>query len=252
MFNLKIADIVIAVDNKYPEIYEISREYMTDEPPSISVCADESDIEKERPYFDSEISAGELESIAIYRKIADEICAFDAIVFHGSVVLLDERAYLFTAKSGVGKTTHSKLWLSHFGKRVKILNGDKPVIRIMNGKVSVSGTPWRGKEGYGIPGVKELSGIAFLERATENSAEPINPDAVLIKFATQAYIPKKDVQSGKKALALLNRVLCSVPLISLKCNMREEAAQVAHDAFCKAEALMIEIKSSERGENHEQ
>ncbi len=231
MFYIEIANIPIGIENRYNEVYEISKDYLTKKPPSFTVFADDDDLAFEAAKTD-EVSRKEgLESIALYRKIADSIWKYDAFVFHGAVVNYEGKAYLFTAKSGVGKTTHIRLWLRAFGEKAKILNGDKPVIRVIDGQVFISGTPWRGKEQYGEPGLLPLAGIAFLERSSENCAYPETPDNAIKRFATQAYIPKTEPLSGTRMLRLFNKVLTEVPLITLKCNMDIDAAKVAKEAF---------------------
>ena len=235
MFTVRIADIAIGIDNKYAYVFDISRDYLTHCEPSFTLSASESDIEKERSLAERDFPVGVLESTAIYRKMAEKLLDFDAFVFHGAVIEKDGGAYLFTAKSGVGKTTHIRLWHEYFGKSVSVLNGDKPVIRLINGEVFVSGSPWRGKEGYGRPGLLRLSGIAFLERGEQNEAHPVKLDEVTMKFATQAHIPR--TEGAAKALRLFDKVLSLVPLIALKCNMSPEAARVAHSAFVEAEKI---------------
>ena len=231
MFTVKIADIAIGIENRYSYVYEISKDYLTEDTPVFTVSADSSDIEEEKRLSDVSFAEPLFEATAIYRKIADNLADYDAFVFHGAVVELDGDAYLFTAKSGVGKTTHVKLWLDLFPGRARILNGDKPVIRLINGKPYVSGTPWRGKEGFGYPGLASLSGIAFLERSKENYADAEKPESALIKFATQAHIPRSNSTRSAKALSLFDKILRSVPLVRLRCNMDISAAETAYSAF---------------------
>lgn len=233
MFTVKIADIAIGIENRYSYVYEISKDYLTADTPVFTVSADSSDIEEEKRLSDVSFAEPLFEATAIYRKIADNLADYDAFVFHGAVVELDGDAYLFTAKSGVGKTTHVKLWLDLFPGRARILNGDKPVIRLINGKPYVSGTPWRGKEGFGYPGLASLSGIAFLERSKENSADAEKTESALIKFATQAHIPRSNSTRSAKALSLFDKILRSVPLVRLRCNMDISAAEIAYSAFNK-------------------
>ena len=50
-----------------------------------------------------------LETLAVYRKIAEWMPMYNTLLFHGSVIAVDGKAYLFTAKSGTGKSTHTRL-----------------------------------------------------------------------------------------------------------------------------------------------
>ncbi len=252
MFSIKIADVPIAIDNRYPVVEKLSQDYLTSEPPLFCVSACDGELKKEAALLDEKFSLGELESIALYRKIADRIYEKDALVVHGAVVELDGAAYLFTAKSGVGKTTHARLWLSAFGERASILNGDKPLLRVIDGSVIAAGTPWRGKEGYGAPRNAPLRGIAFLERAPQNSASPETPSGALTRFVTQTYLPRGSAASGARALALIDSILRTVPLISLRCNMEPDAPLVALNAFGEAEKEKLLQSNLRIGDKYEQ
>lgn len=231
MITVKIADLAIGIDNRYSYISEYAKDYLTEEKPLFTVKVTDEDIEAERAESPEEFSDAYYESIAAYRKIAEILPSYDAFLFHGAVIELDNKAYIITANSGVGKTTHLRLWLSRFGEEVGILNGDKPTLRFINGVPYASGTPWRGKEGYGKSGIKEISGIAFLERGEKNRAYRIEPSEAAVKFVSQTYLPKKDKLMLIKTLNLSNRLINSVRLVRLECNMEPEAAEVSRKAL---------------------
>jgi hypothetical protein len=231
MITVKIADLAIGIDNRYSYISEYAKDYLTEEKPLFTVKVTDEDIEAERAESPEEFSDAYYESIAAYRKIAEILPSYDAFLFHGAVIELDNKAYIITANSGVGKTTHLKLWLSRFGEEVGILNGDKPTLRFIDGVPYASGTPWRGKEGYGKSGIKEISGIAFLERGEKNRAYRIEPSEAAVKFVSQTYLPKKDKLMLIKTLNLSNKLINSVRLVRLECNMELEAAEVSRKAL---------------------
>ena len=97
-----------------------------------------------------------------------QLLKFRGILLHSSCVVVDGAAYAFSADSGTGKSTHTALWLKHFGNRAYMLNDDKPAIRLVGDRVYACGTPWSGKYDYSTPGMVPLAGICFLERAEEN------------------------------------------------------------------------------------
>lgn len=55
-----------------------------------------------------------------------QLLKFRGILLHSSCVVVDGAAYAFSADSGTGKSTHTALWLKHFGNRAYMLNDDKP------------------------------------------------------------------------------------------------------------------------------
>ena len=227
---IKIADLVIGLDNRYGYLDALIKGYESEPPVDLTVCATDEQIADEREMADAEYSAGYLESIVLYRNIAERLPEYSGAVFHGAVIAHGGRAYAVTARSGVGKTTHLRLWLREFGDKVHILNGDKPILRIINGTVMAAGTPWRGKECYGINEMLPLSGIAFLERSSVNFCEPLTPSQAMIPFVSQLYVPR-NAANAARALALANKILSSTPLFRLGVNMDPEAAHVAFRAL---------------------
>ena len=233
MIVLKIAGLPIAIDNRYKRLELMAKDYITDEEPVFTVSVTDEEIEEERVTSGTDFSAAYYESIVAYRHIAEKLPEYDAVLFHGAVMEIGDYAYAITANSGVGKTTHVRLWLSEFGEEVKILNGDKPLLRIIDGVPYACGTPWQGKENYGRNSVKELKGIAFLSRGTENKAYSVETKSVVIDFMSQVYLPKKDRKTLSKTMLLSDKVLSAVRLVKLECNMDPEAAHVCRAALIK-------------------
>ena len=228
---ISLAGLTVDVRNRYSYVEKIAADYVTDSQNiDFSVEATDEDIEFEREMSEYEFSVGYLESIALYRKIAEQLPSYDAVVFHGAVIAEDGVAYAVTARSGVGKTTHLSLWKKAFGEKVYILNGDKPILRVIDGVVYASGTPWRGKEGYGVPGMLPLKAIGFLERAKEPSATVISKDSAVARFASQIYIPSTP-RAAALALGVLNRMINSVGLYEIRANMDVQSAHVSHEMF---------------------
>ncbi len=233
MIKISVAGLCIEVHNKYKFIEELAKDYITDsEHTDFSVFATEEEIEEERRISEYPFKNDYLESIVTYRKIAEVIPRYDAIVFHGAVIVKGDMAFAVTARSGVGKTTHIRLWHKVFDD-VHVLNGDKPILRIIDGEVYACGTPWRGKEGYGRNEMMRLRGIGFIERAEDNLAEPVGVSDALMKFVGQIYVPKDPV-SAARALSVANGVITGVPMIKICANMQNDAATVAHQAFLKS------------------
>ena len=232
MIKISIAGLTVLVHNKYKHIAELSAEYLCDGDPDFEIVVTEADISAEREMAERDYSTGYLESIAAYRKIAETIPKYSAVVFHGAVIAVNGSAYAVTARSGVGKTTHLLLWLKTFGDKVHILNGDKPILREIDGKIYACGTPWKGKENYGVSEMLPLKGIAFLKRGAENSAKRSDSNASLIPLISQIYLPENEI-SAKMALILANKIISTVPMLEFSVNMQDEAAKMAYDAFMK-------------------
>ena len=155
----KIAEKNIEIDSLFPEIHALCSDYVTNQIADFSVKISEQDIEFEREKSVRErIAEGleiinypdsYLETLAVYRKIADKMLSYETMLFHGSAIAVDGQAYLFTAKSGTGKSTHTRLWREVFGDRAVMVNDDKPLLKVTDSGVTVFGTPWNGKHRLG-------------------------------------------------------------------------------------------------------
>lgn len=228
----RIADLNIKINHKHDYLTKLCAKYLhSDQNASVdfevSPSASDYNIDKENL---EGYSDGYLESISIYRQIAKKLLEYDGIILHAAVISVDGLAYAFSAPSGTGKSTHIKLWKKAFGDRVKIVNGDKPLLRYIDGKLYAYGTPWCGKEGYNSNTKAELSSICFISRAVENSIKRIDPNTALPKIFTQLLMPDNEGQT-EHFFKMLNLIFDNVKFYNLGCNMDIEAAKVAYEGM---------------------
>lgn len=228
----KIADFYIDIKTVYTQTEDFCKDYVCPAAPcidfSIEVTHEDIEAEREQARIHGErvFSKQVHEPLALYRKICAEILRRDAFLMHGAVIEYDEKGYLFTAKSGTGKTTHIRLWQEVFGKEnVTIVNGDKPILRVIDGKFYAYGTPWCGKEGYQTNTRVELCGICNVERSETNSILLLPDEKAIPAIFSQIMV--EDSADLAKQLELIDVLLKKVPIYSLKCNMDPEAAVVA-------------------------
>ena len=242
-FKIKLADKVIGVKAINPSTQTFCRKYTVSDNETcdllVELCPDDIQREREKSYAEDDFEGKErrqfsdeyLETLALYRKIADGICELDVLLFHGSVISVDGEGYLFTAKSGTGKSTHTRLWRQLLGDRAVMVNDDKPLISVSNdGKVTVYGTPWCGKHGLGDNINANLRAICIIERAPENSIVRVDPISVYPLLLQQTY-RSSHPSKLMVTLPLLDRMLKSVAVFKLGCNMEKEAAEVSYTAM---------------------
>ena len=158
-FTVKLADTPVCIRALHPQMKGFLREYLSEEKPELVIETKQEDIERERredlctrereglPRQ----NAGDayLETLAIYRQLAEKLAERNVLLFHGSALAMDGEAYLFAARSGTGKSTHARLWREAFGERVVMINDDKPLLQVGEEGVRVFGTPWNGKHRLG-------------------------------------------------------------------------------------------------------
>lgn len=232
MFKIKIADFIIGIDNKFEFVKNQCKGYIVDNSveTDFNVSASEDDIKHEKEISQQAFSDGYIESVCIYRNIAYALPKYDAFLFHAAVISVDGEAYAFTAKSGVGKSTHIRLWKELLGDKLKIINGDKPILREQNGRVYAYGTPWCGKEGFNLNEKAPLKAICFLERGEIDEISPMPKTAAAGKIVHQIIVPKSS-DDIIKVLDMLDSALKKVDIWKLKCTMNITAAEVSYNAM---------------------
>ena len=232
MFVIGLAGLRVALDNRYPFIERQCRDYILEgQNADFSVSATEEEILEEQKNGD--FSAGYCESICLYRHICEVMPSYSVFIMHSAVVEVNGAAYAFTAKSGVGKSTHISLWLKNI-PGARVLNGDKPLYRVNgDGTVTAYGTPWNGKENWGYNGSAPLVGVCFIERGLTNSIRPATEDETVSRLMHQLYL-RGSRTSVNLQLALMNALVQAVPYYVLSCNISNEAALLSYETMKRA------------------
>lgn len=159
-----------------------------------------------------------------------EALRFQTFVLHASAVVCDGRAYLFSADSGTGKSTHTKYWLQQFQDRAYILNDDAPAVKKHDGQWHAFGTPWAGTSLINVDAQVPLQGIGFIERDFQNWAKRVSPDEAFPYFIRQTYAPLAK-QALTDALDLCVAALKEIPIYRVGCALDPQAALTAYDAM---------------------
>ena len=227
MFSIELADHFFQINNLYFFIESLCRDYIVYRSGlHIQVTYEDIIFEKK---LNIKASAGYLESLAIYRKICEYLLDDDIILFHCSALELDGKAYLFTAPSGTGKSTHARLWRERFGERVTMINDDKPLLEVRDSGITVYGTPFAGKENLQTNTSAPVAGIVILHQAPENSIRRMTPREAYPMLLNQTY-RRKDPEGMIRTLDLVQKV-SELPIYSLGCTISQEAVELAYRAL---------------------
>ena len=237
-FAIRIANTNIVIHSVYSNIYEICKDYLISSivKPDIEICTDDDSISEEFKQIRQEgeeiYSFGAAESLLVHRKIVESMLDYDTLLMHGAVIGLDQKSYMFSGRSGTGKTTHIKKWIENVHGSF-VLNGDKPMVIINSKGAFACGTPWRGKENYGTNDIVPLRSIVFMERSKENQITRVSFKSVLPALLENTYRPQ-DTEKMKKALQLIFKLKDHVTFYKFYFdNYRENAFQTSFDALTK-------------------
>ena len=239
-FTMTIAGHTGAVHSLFESTPQYFRPYLTANVPEFSITVTRENIDFEqadlleeahRDGFKPRVFTDPfLERAAIQRGFAEFLFDKDILLFHGSAIAVDGDGYLFTAHSGTGKSTHTRLWRQVFGERAVMINDDKPFLELTDHGVILHGSPWSGKHGLDTNLSVPLKGLCMLQRGAENQIVPLSPEEILPMLRKQAYAPLDETKQPLFEEKIL-RLSQLVPLWKLSCNKDPQAAQVAFDAM---------------------
>ncbi len=229
-FKIEIAQKVIKISAVNDFVKEYCKDFLTEKKADFSIEISQNDILSEQTKTGVTYSEPYLETLAVYRKISEIMPYYNTILFHGSVVAVDGVGYMFTAKSGVGKSTHTRLWREYFGERAFMVNDDKPMIMSENGEISAFGTPWNGKHKLSANCKVPLKAICYLTRGENNHIERITPQEIYPILLQQSYRPH-DIEAYTKSLKIIDEIMNNVKFYKLACNISSQAVEIAYNGM---------------------
>lgn len=228
----RIADLCVEMNPTYEKLRQRAEKYRIEtDRPSLPVVVTEQDIadfREKSPLLNDEDREYLLAGSNFYMQMIH----YNGMMLHSSAVVVDHEAYLFSAPCGTGKSTHTNLWLQHFGDRAYILNDDKPAIRVLEDGVFAYGTPFSGKYDISANEKVPIKGVAFIERSATNFVERMDSKDAVFNFMNQTVRPHYP-NLLQKVFQTLNQVLLQVPVYKVHCNMDPEAAVVSYEAMKK-------------------
>lgn len=222
---LKVADLTVEIEIDGELLKSRVGPYLCDENEPADIVFNVSKqyyIDRQKEF--EQLTLAEAEYLWSGSYFYEQLAEYNGLMLHASCVEYEGKAYLFSARSGTGKSTHTHLWLKYL-PGARIINDDKPAIRIVDGEFYAYGTPWSGKTDESVNTGVPIAGIAFLSRG-ENSIKRIPGIKALKPFMDQTVRPYDKKLMGKM-LETLNAVLTEVPIYELTCDMSEEAVKTA-------------------------
>ena len=159
---------------------------------------------------------------------------FGGMMLHSSAVVVDGRAYLFSAPSGTGKSTHTRLWQQLFGEKAQVINDDKPALRCVDGTWYAYGTPWCGKDGININTRARVAGICFLKQAPENKIRRLNNAEAVQNIIWQTLHRFRGTESMDRMLTNVDSLVRKIPVFELENRPEIEAARLSYETMHQA------------------
>ncbi len=203
-------------------------EYFGSDTAKVEICVSDLELENELSLMPNE-PPFYVENLAILRKVM-KVLLFDynAMLFHGSSVMVNGKAYVFTAPSGTGKSTHTSLLREYLGDKLTYINDDKPILKIEGDSVVVYGSPWNGKHCLGDNISAPLDAICLIVRAEENSVQRVDP-ATFLKVLFEQSMGFEDEETAEKVLEILSVIMAKSKFFKVNCNKDISAGKCSYE-----------------------
>ncbi len=222
-----IAGINVDFINRGKYFERISKDYAADfAHPDAVLTASDDEIIYEKKLSPFPIKSSMAEATAMCRKFGYLIPEYDGFLLHAAVFSLCGRGIAFIAASGTGKSTHMLNWKALYGDELSIINGDKPIIRIMDGKPIIFGTPWCGKEGLGENANHPLTDLCFIVRSDENKVIKLDKNFDATRLLGHVVIPTGS-ENIIKLIDLLEKAAKECNIWEIHCSADLAAAEVS-------------------------
>lgn len=156
----------------------------------------------------------------------------ETLLIHASLVRQAGFGYAFIAKSGTGKSTQVSMWLRYL-EGCDLMNDDNPVIRMIDGKPYIYGSPWSGKTPCYRNVKAKLGAITQIDRASANSIEQLKPAEAFASMLVSCSMMKWDKDIFNRICDTVTHIIETTGIYILHCLPNKEAAEVCHKAIAK-------------------
>lgn len=235
---LKISELIIDFDTRYPDyVRRRCERYLVDSgTPVMSLRPCDEYV---RLANRDNVGLMEAELYAMTIPFSEQLPMLGRLMTHGVAIECDGKAFIFTAGSGVGKSTHAFLWQKYLGDEhdVRVINGDKPILWFKDEGIMACGSPWSGKEHLDRNVCVPLKGVCLLQRleASDNAVPNIrraSREETLDFLMHQVFIPNDAIRQVK-TLQMLGQLYDQVPVFYLAVDMSREAVMASSGELLK-------------------
>lgn len=157
--------------------------------------------------------------LALERHIAK---SEEGLVLHCAYIEYNNKAILFSGPSGIGKSTHAKLWCNRFSD-IQIINGDRCLLTKSDKTYYANGWPICGSSQICLNKQIPIASIVFLEQRIDNEIIQTSSIDLYKRLVSQITINYWNPVLAAKSLDCIGDVIRNVPSCVYGCNMGKEA-----------------------------
>ena len=144
----------------------------------------------------------------------------DIFNLHSSLVRRAEGdAILFTAPSGTGKSTQAGLWERFAG--AETLNGDRSMLRRVDGVWTAFGSPFAGTSGIYRNESAPVRALIVLRQAPENTIRRLSVAEAFRAIYSESVMPRWHTEAHQHVISLVTEIVSEIPVYLLACTPDE-------------------------------
>ena len=154
-----------------------------------------------------------------------------AIAIHSSIIVKDDQGVLCLGESGTGKSTHTRLWRENI-EGAKLLNDDSPIIRMIDGKCIIYGSPWSGKTHCYVNKCVPVRALIRLSQAPHNKIyrlPALTAIGAILPSCPPAFAYDSALQD--EVCQTVSDILSCTPVYHLECLPNGAAAELSYSTI---------------------
>lgn len=153
-----------------------------------------------------------------------------AAILHSSYIIHEGKAIVFTAPSGIGKSTQADLWMKY--RNAEIINGDRSVIRKKENEWNAFGLPFSGSSGICLNKTAPLRAIVVLGQSKTNIVYRMNAKEAFMILFGQFAVTRWSEDEVNMLMSIIMELIKEVPILKLEC-LPDESAVIALEEYLR-------------------
>lgn len=146
------------------------------------------------------------------------------VAIHSASILYQNKVWIFSGHSGMGKSTHTNLWKRLYD--TPVVNGDLNLLAIENGQAVVHGIPWCGTSGIYDTKTYPLGGIILLKKAPTDHIELLSPDQKQLLICQRLISPTWTEELFDMNMDFVESITEKIMVCRLHCTKENSAVEI--------------------------
>ena len=113
-----------------------------------------------------------------------------------------------------------------------MINDDKPIIRLYDGRFYACASPWSGKDRWMNNIDAPLHAIIRIKQAEQNRIEEVPDEDIWEVLMNQIYKSSKH-DTMQRIMNTVEQMIKDIPTFNMECNTDEDAARLAFETVNK-------------------